>query len=238
MRQPSSTAGLSVSWVESERLELAQLLVVLWMELALHGRHGLAILRDRLGAGDVVEVLVLPDARRVRAFTGDDAPAVQVCLQLADAPPPEHVELARPGVVPRERLRGLDACRVAAVDRAPTRVQQPGRDRRATILDVALLQVLGQAGVVLGRRLHAPVNRLPVLVGEALLEKLHLLALVEVAAPKQLKLLVQRCRARDDNYVIVDGRTYLKGNSPFEGIWYANHIPYDIHEVKEENKRI
>ena len=52
-----------------------------------------------------MEVLVLPDARHVRALTGDDAPAVQVGLQLADAPPPEHVELARPAVVPRERQK-------------------------------------------------------------------------------------------------------------------------------------
>ena len=81
---------------------------------------------------------------------------------------------------------------------APTRVQQPGRDRLAPILTgVGLLQVLLQLGVILGRRVRAPVNRLPVLVAEALLEKLHLLALVEVAVPKQLKLLVQRCRARE-----------------------------------------
>ena len=44
-------------------------------------------------------------------------------------------------------------------------------------------------------------------------------------------------KTRNDNYVIVDGRTYLKGNSPFEGIWYATHMPYDIHEVKQENKQ-
>ena len=40
-------------------------------------------------------------------------------------------------------------------------------------------------------------------------------------------------KTRNDNYVIVDGRTYLKGNSPFEGICYDNHIRYDIHEVKQ-----
>ena len=34
-------------------------------------------------------------------------------------------------------------------------------------------------------------------------------------------------------HVIVDGRTYLKGNSPFEGICYDNHIRYYIHEVKQ-----
>ena len=32
--------------------------------------------------------------------------------------------------------------------------------------------------------------------------------------------------------ILVDGRTCLKGKSPFEGVWYDTHIPYDTHEVK------
>ena len=30
---------------------------------------------------------------------------------------------------------------------------------------------------------------------------------------------------------VIDGRTYLKGKSPFEGVWHDNYIPYDINEV-------
>ena len=35
---------------------------------------------------------------------------------------------------------------------------------------------------------------------------------------------------RNDDYIVVDGRTYLKGKSPFEGIRHDTHIPYDIYE--------
>ena len=38
-------------------------------------------------------------------------------------------------------------------------------------------------------------------------------------------------RTRNDNYLVVDGRSYLKGKSPFEGVWHDTHEPYDIHEV-------
>lgn len=30
---------------------------------------------------------------------------------------------------------------------------------------------------------------------------------------------------------MVDGRTYLRGKSPFGGVWYDTHTPYDIYEV-------
>ena len=36
-----------------------------------------------------------------------------------------------------------------------------------------------------------------------------------------------------DQYIVADGRNYLKGKSPFEGVWHDTHVPYDIHEVKQ-----
>ena len=36
--------------------------------------------------------------------------------------------------------------------------------------------------------------------------------------------------------IVVDGRTYLKGKSPFEGVWHDTHVPYDIHVVKAKNQ--
>ena len=38
-------------------------------------------------------------------------------------------------------------------------------------------------------------------------------------------------KTSNDNY-IPTGRTYLKGKSPFEGVWHDTHMPYDIHEIK------
>ena len=38
------------------------------------------------------------------------------------------------------------------------------------------------------------------------------------------------------NPIVVDGRTYLKGKSPFEGVWHDTHIPYDIHEVNKNKQ--
>ena len=35
----------------------------------------------------------------------------------------------------------------------------------------------------------------------------------------------------NDKFIVVDGRTYSKGKSPFEGVWHDIHVPYDIHEV-------
>ena len=35
-------------------------------------------------------------------------------------------------------------------------------------------------------------------------------------------------KTRDDKYIVVDGRTYSKGKSPFEGVWHDTHVPYDI----------
>ena len=44
-----------------------------------------------------------------------------------------------------------------------------------------------------------------------------------------------KCKTKpnpNDKHIVVDGRTYLKCKSPFEGVWHDTHIPYDIHEVK------
>ena len=46
---------------------------------------------------------------------------------------------------------------------------------------------------------------------------------------------INKCKTKpnpNDTYIVVDGRTYLKGKSPFEGVWHDTHIPYDIHDVK------
>ena len=32
----------------------------------------------------------------------------------------------------------------------------------------------------------------------------------------------------NDNYIIVDGRTYLKGESPLEGVWHKDHTPVEV----------
>ena len=40
----------------------------------------------------------------------------------------------------------------------------------------------------------------------------------------------------NDEFIAVDGRTYLKGKSPFEGVWHGTHVPYDILEVKPRNE--
>ena len=48
-----------------------------------------------------------------------------------------------------------------------------------------------------------------------------------------------KCKTKphpNDKCNIIDGRAYLKGKSPFEGVWHEYHIPYDINEV--ENKPI
>ena len=39
-------------------------------------------------------------------------------------------------------------------------------------------------------------------------------------------------KTRNDNYIVVDGRTILRGRSPFEGVWHDTHTPYDIYGVK------
>ena len=46
-----------------------------------------------------------------------------------------------------------------------------------------------------------------------------------------------KCKTKphpNDIYIVVDGRTYLKGKSPVEGAWHDTHVPYDIHEVKKK----
>ena len=32
----------------------------------------------------------------------------------------------------------------------------------------------------------------------------------------------------NDNYIIVGGRTYLKGESPLEGVWHKDHTPFEV----------
>ena len=32
----------------------------------------------------------------------------------------------------------------------------------------------------------------------------------------------------NDNYIIVGGRVYLKGESPLEGVWHADHTPFEV----------
>ena len=34
----------------------------------------------------------------------------------------------------------------------------------------------------------------------------------------------------NDNYVIIGGRTYLKGESPLEGVWHSDHTPFEVNK--------
>ena len=41
----------------------------------------------------------------------------------------------------------------------------------------------------------------------------------------------QKCKKKphpNDNYILVGGRTYLKGESPLEGVWHADHTPFEV----------
>ena len=41
----------------------------------------------------------------------------------------------------------------------------------------------------------------------------------------------QTCKKKthtNDNYILVGGRIYLKGESPLEGVWYADHTPFEV----------
>ena len=41
----------------------------------------------------------------------------------------------------------------------------------------------------------------------------------------------QKCKNKprpNDNYIIVGGRTYLKGESPLEGVWHRDHTPFEV----------
>ena len=41
----------------------------------------------------------------------------------------------------------------------------------------------------------------------------------------------QTCKKKthsNDNYILVGGRTYLKGESPLEGVWHADHTPFEV----------
>ena len=38
-------------------------------------------------------------------------------------------------------------------------------------------------------------------------------------------------KTRNANYIVVDGRAYLRGKSPFEGVRRETHSPYNIYEV-------
>ena len=38
-----------------------------------------------------------------------------------------------------------------------------------------------------------------------------------------------QCKAHpNDKYMLVDGRTYLKGESPLEGVWHSDHTPFEV----------
>ena len=36
-------------------------------------------------------------------------------------------------------------------------------------------------------------------------------------------------KTRNYNYIVVDGRTYLKGKSPFEGVCHDTHTPCNVY---------
>ena len=41
----------------------------------------------------------------------------------------------------------------------------------------------------------------------------------------------QKCKKKphpNDNYILVGGRIYLKGESPLEGVWHADHTPFEV----------
>jgi hypothetical protein len=39
----------------------------------------------------------------------------------------------------------------------------------------------------------------------------------------------KKCKAHpNDKYILVDGRTYLKGESPLEGVWHSDHTPFEV----------
>ena len=33
------------------------------------------------------------------------------------------------------------------------------------------------------------------------------------------------------NYAIIGGRTYLKGESPLEGVWHSDHTPFEVNNI-------
>ena len=44
-------------------------------------------------------------------------------------------------------------------------------------------------------------------------------------------LLTQKCKKKphpNDNYIIVGGSVYLKGESPLEGVWHKDHTPFEV----------
>ena len=41
----------------------------------------------------------------------------------------------------------------------------------------------------------------------------------------------KKCKKKthtNDNYILVGGRIYLKGESPLEGVWHADHTPFEV----------
>ena len=41
----------------------------------------------------------------------------------------------------------------------------------------------------------------------------------------------QNCKNKshpNDDYIIVGGRVYLKGESPVEGVWHRDHTPFEV----------
>ena len=35
-------------------------------------------------------------------------------------------------------------------------------------------------------------------------------------------------KTKNGKYIVVDGRTYLRGSSPFGSVWHDTRTPYDI----------
>ena len=44
----------------------------------------------------------------------------------------------------------------------------------------------------------------------------------------ELKYCTQCKTHPNDKYMLVDGRTYLKGESPLEGVWHSDHTPFEV----------
>ena len=41
----------------------------------------------------------------------------------------------------------------------------------------------------------------------------------------------KKCKKKthtNDNYIIVGGSVYLKGESPLEGVWHKDHTPFEV----------
>ena len=49
----------------------------------------------------------------------------------------------------------------------------------------------------------------------------------------------QKCKNEshpNDDYIMISGRVYVKGESPLEGVWHRDHIPFEVeHYIIFEN---